>query len=144
MTFACFKNYDRWLFVQCLGQMLSRARRIAREKALLKACVRYNKGRQQRHLLHQQAAARLRRQDRAENPRGVTLDDLSSLSSGDSSDSGSDSSSRDDWDNILGADWRFAGDLLSDQSTISITGFTSDSDDDVMPDLVVFLCGTEF
>ncbi|KAF8164032.1 hypothetical protein K438DRAFT_1775718 [Mycena galopus ATCC 62051] len=91
--------------------MLSGARRIAREKPLLKAYVCYSKGRQRRRLLRQQAAARLRCQDRAQHPRGVFLDDLSSFSSGgDSSNSGSESSS-DDWDNILGPDWRFGNHL---------------------------------
>ncbi|KAF7372059.1 DDE Tnp4 domain-containing protein [Mycena venus] len=115
--------------------MPSGNRRPAREKALLKAYVRHNKGRQRRNLLRRRAAARLRHQYREENPRSVSLDDFSSLSSGDSSESDSDQSSGDDWADILGADWRFASDILGDQSSIVITGFTSESDDDSMPDL---------
>ncbi|KAJ6526169.1 hypothetical protein DFH09DRAFT_1328700 [Mycena vulgaris] len=112
------------------------ARRAAREKALLKAYVRNNKGRQRRQLLRQRAAARIRR----ENPTGNTthdyLDLLSSISSGNDSDSSSeDSSSGNDWADILGADWRHVSDILDDFS--DITGLTSEpsTPDSSMPDL---------
>ncbi|KAJ7815254.1 hypothetical protein B0H14DRAFT_2603635 [Mycena olivaceomarginata] len=66
-------------------------RRAAREKALLKAYVRYNKGRQRRIFLCRRPAARLRRQNHVESLRyayHATTDSLSSLSSGDSLDAG--------------------------------------------------------
>jgi hypothetical protein len=116
-------------------------RRAAREKALLKAYVRYNKGRQRRIFLRRRAAARLRRQNHVESLRyacHAATDSLSSLSSGNILDTDSqDSSSSDDWADILGEDWRFASDLLDDESSIVITDFTSESSskDDSMPDL---------
>ncbi|KAF7348135.1 hypothetical protein MSAN_01766300 [Mycena sanguinolenta] len=118
--------------------MPSKTRRPAREKALLKAYVRYNNGRQRRELERRHAASRLLSQNRQEKSQDRSLDDFSSLSSDDSSESESDSdrSSGDDWVDILGPDWRFASDMLSDQSSIAITGFTSHSDDsESMPDL---------
>jgi hypothetical protein len=113
------------------------ARRVAREKALFKAYVRNNKGRQRRNLLRQRAAARVRRENRIPHENHDLA--LSSMSSGESLESDSDESSSgdsDSWSEILGADWRLAGDFLDD-SISDVTGFTSEpsSEDDPMPDL---------
>jgi hypothetical protein len=129
----------RWWFQSNLSVMPPGARRVAREKALLKAYVRHNKGRQRRIILRRRAAARLHQETRLGNPRHLDLDDLSSLSSATSSDSDSDeTSSGDDWSDILDPNWRFGSDILDELS--DITGLTSSShlssdSDDPMPDL---------
>ncbi|KAJ7263643.1 hypothetical protein B0H12DRAFT_1230932 [Mycena haematopus] len=50
-----------------------------------------------------------------------------------------ESSSGDDWADILGPDWRFAGAMLDDVSSIVVTDFTSEptsENDEPMPDLL--------
>ncbi|KAF7368124.1 DDE Tnp4 domain-containing protein [Mycena sanguinolenta] len=120
------------------------ARRSERANTLLKSYIRNHKGRQRRELLRHRAAVRARRLYPSERHTvDVDLDFGSAsdtdLSSAESSSTSSSSSSNDSqWSDILGPNWRFIGNMLdSDLSITELDGLSdSTASSEYIPELL--------